>query len=41
MMQALTLLRGNAHAEIMRGNDGQVIDRGPFSTRQSNNAAAR
>ena len=24
MMQALTLLRGNAHAEIMRGNDGQV-----------------
>jgi HK97 family phage portal protein len=24
MMQAMTLLRGNAHAEIIRGNDGQV-----------------
>jgi len=25
MMQAMTLLRGNAHAEIIRGNDGQVM----------------
>lgn len=25
MMQAMTLLRGNAHAEIIRGNDGQVV----------------
>ncbi|MBA2660080.1 MAG: phage portal protein [Nitrosospira sp.] len=25
MMQAMVLLRGNAHAEIIRGNDGQVI----------------
>ena len=30
MMQALTLLRGNAHAEIMRGNDGQVKGAGSF-----------
>jgi HK97 family phage portal protein len=30
MMQAITLLRGNAHAEIIRGSDGQVIELRPI-----------
>lgn len=30
MMQAITLLRGNAHAEIVRGSDGQVIELRPI-----------
>jgi HK97 family phage portal protein len=42
MMQAMVLLRGNAHAEIIRGNDGQVtalvpILPGSLSTLQLDN----